>query len=636
MKRARQAKIAAGLVVLAAAVVAVGSQRAGGAAGPTVSLASAQINRAEGNSASTVSLAASLSAASPTTVTVDYTTSNGTAKGSDADFVAKKGTLTFAPGIVSRPITVQINGDTKLEDHEVFRVKLSRPAGATLGNRRRKIQLLNDEIPNAVVGGLTVTPGKVAKFKVRLGKRYYQALTLTARTVNGSASAPGDFTAVDTPITFAADKKGPLKVKVPTVTNLVSEPTEKFTLEVRTSNATLGSGAATITGSSVPPDTSPPTSPPTSATTAPQGGACPAGSDPTTPVPTAPSSPSSPATLLPPAEVIGSAQWDLMFNDEFSDQASFNAKWNTGMRTGDRTLEGNQELQWYMPANSVLATDNDGSGTIGVLRQTLLKQPVAGTNYTVRTLSRVYPPSKCPAYYNANGNNSTSSSNTSATKTPYQFTSGMINNSKSFGFKYGYVETRVKMPKGFALWPALWLRDWGGWGYEIDAFEGFDRSSRTFRTSYWWGNGSNRSTENDGGDIGLSVGGVPCRQHVPIPASSWSASACSLANGVDLSAGYHTIGLNWTATKYELYLDGVKRWTSPAGADVADTYNHLILNLALGNSSFEFDWVDEPVKPFDANLFNSTYFPKRTIEWDYVRVWQPAAAHNICTPPACN
>ena len=250
-----------------------------------------------------------------------------------------------------------------------------------------------------------------------------------------------------------------------------------------------------------------------------------------------------------------------------------------------------------MPANSVLTTDNDGFGTVGVLRQTLLKQAVAGTNYTVRTLSRVYPPSQCPSYYNANGNNSTSPSNTSPTKTPYQFTSGMLNNSKSFGFKYGYIETRVKMPKGFALWPALWLRDWGGWGYEIDVFEGFDRSSRTFRTSYWWGNGSNRSTENDGGDIGLSAGGVPCRQHVPIPATSSSPSDCSLANGVDLSAGYHTIGLNWTATKYELFLDGVKRWTSPAGADVADTYNHLILNLALGNNSYEFDWVDEPVKP---------------------------------------
>lgn len=630
MERARLAKVAAGLVVLAAAVVAVSSQRAGGAAGPTVSLPVAQINRAEGSATANVTLTATLSAASPTAVRVEYTTVAGTAKATDSDYVTKKGTLTFAPGVVSQPITVQVTGDTLLEDHEIFRVKLLRPVGATLGNLKQAVQLQNDEIPNVIVAPLTVIPGKFANFKVKIGKRYYQPLTLTARTVNVTAAAPGDFSYVNTPITFAAGKKGPVKVQVTTVTNLISEPTERFMLEVRSSVGTLGSASATITGSDAPPD------PGSTTTTPPSGGVCPAGSTPTTPLPGAPSSPSSAATLLPPSALTGGAQWDLMFNDEFSDQALFNSKWTTGMRTGDRTLEGNQELQWYMPANSVLTTDNDGSANLGVLRQTLLKQAVAGTNYTVRTLSRIYPPSQCPAYYNANGNNSTSSSNTSPTKTPYQFTSGMINNSKSFGFKYGYIETRVKMPKGFALWPALWLRDWGGWGYEIDVFEGFDRSSRTFRTSYWWGSGSNRSTENDGGDIGLSVGSVPCRQHVPIPATTSSASDCSLANGVDLSAGYHTIGLNWTATKYELYLDGVKRWTSPAGADVADTYNHLILNLALGNSPYEFDWVDEPVKPFNPDLFSSTYFPKRTIEWDYVRVWQPATAHDVCTPPNCD
>jgi beta-glucanase (GH16 family) len=393
----------------------------------------------------------------------------------------------------------------------------------------------------------------------------------------------------------------------------------------------LGQGTATITG-----DTTPPPGSTTSTTRPGSGGECPAGTIPTTPLPGAPASPSSQSTLLPPAALTGGAQWDLMFQDEFSDQAYTSSKWTTGMRTGDRTLEGNTELQWYLPANSALTTDNDGSGSVGVLRQTMQKQSVAGTDYTVRTLSRLYPPSQCPQYYDPNGNNSTSSSNTSPTNTPYQFTSGMLNNSKSFGFKYGYVETRVKMSKGFALWPALWLRDWGGWGYEIDVLEGFDRSSRTFRSGYYWGNGSNRSTENDGGDIGVTSSGVPCKQHVPIPATTQSSSDCSLANAVDLSAGYHTIGLNWTPTKYELYFDGVKRWTSPAGADVAKNYSHLILNLALGNNTYEFDWNGEPVKPFDADLFSSTWFPKRTVEWDYVRVWQPATAHDVCTPPNCD
>ena len=155
----------------------------------------------------------------------------------------------------------------------------------------------------------------------------------------------------------------------------------------------------------------------------------------------------------------------------------------------------------------------------------------------MRTLSRVYPPSQCPQYYDPNGNNSTSSSNTSPTKTPYQFTSGMLNNSKSFGFKYGYIETRVKMPKGFALWPALWLRDWGGWGYEIDVFEGFDRSSRTFRTGLLLGERQQPQHRERRRRHRRHEQRHPCKQHVPIPASTGSQSDCSLANAVDLSAG---------------------------------------------------------------------------------------------------
>ena len=79
----------------------------------------------------------------------------------------------------------------------------------------------------------------------------------------------------------------------------------------------------------------------------------------------------------------------------------------------------------------------------------------------------------------------------------------MLNSAKRFAFKYGYVEARVRMPKGFALWPALWLRDWKPWSYELDALEGFDRDARTFRGTYWWGNGSHVSTASDGGDLGV-------------------------------------------------------------------------------------------------------------------------------------
>ncbi len=468
MRRARLGTLIAGCALAGVAVVAVGSHGAGGATAPTVSLPTAGINVVEGTAGTTpVVLTATLAAPSPTAVQVAYATVDATAKAGDGDYVAATGTLTFPAGVVSQQITVRINGDTKLEDTEMFRVKLSKPVGATLGNAKEKVEIENDELPAVVIKPVTVNPGKNAVFKAKLAQPYYEGLTLSARTVNGTARAPADFTAINTAITFPAGSKGPIKVPVATAPNAAPEPAETFSIEAGTTVATLGTGTATIKAGG----TTAPTPPPNSA-------ACPSGSTVTTPVAAAPSSPSSPATLLPPTGVTAGAQWDLMFDDEFNDAAVTASKWSTGMRTGAQTLESNGELEWYQPANSVVTTDNDGFGQIGVLRQTLQQQTVPSEHYTVRTLSRIYPPSKCASYYDPSVNNSTSASNTNLTEVPYRFTSGMLNNSKSFGFKYGYVEARVKMPKGFGLWPALWLRDWRGWNYEIDAFEGFDRSAR--------------------------------------------------------------------------------------------------------------------------------------------------------------
>jgi len=299
------------------------------------------------------------------------------------------------------------------------------------------------------------------------------------------------------------------------------------------------------------------------------------------------------------------------------------------MRSGALTLEGNHELQWYTPGSSVLATDSDGDQSVSVLRQRLTAQPVTGTYYPVGILSRVYPPARCPQYYDARHLGPDDDS-----LVPYRFRSGMLNSAKSFAFKYGYVEARVRMPKGFALWPALWLRDWKAWSYELDALEGFDRDARTFRGTYWWGNGTNVSTGADG-DIGVNADGSPCRGSTPLPATAPTPAQCSLASSVDLSAGYHTVGLNWTPTRYELYLDGVKRWTSPADTPIASDPNHLILNLAFGNDTDEFDWSRQTVRPLDGGLFGAALFPKPTVEWDYVRVWQPAGKHSVCTTGNC-
>ncbi len=629
--RAQLGKLGVAAVLLAAGAAVVVAMSGAGSAegGASVSHPAGLVSVVEGDAGETaVSTTVMLEPALTTPVQVDYETIDNSAT-AGVDYTATSGTLTFPPGTTTQTITVPIRGDGVLEDHELFRVRLENVVGAELGNHVRKVEIQNDETPVLAFSPTKTREGLVATFKARLRQRFYQPIVVDAVTRDFTARAPADYVPKRTSIAIRAGTRGPVVVRVATKADARVEPTESFVLNagapgmLAAAVATLADGPVVVTPSPTPPPTQIPAD------------TCKNGTVPTAPQPEAPASPSGTNTFLPPADVIGTEPWDLLFHDEFDDPAYTASKWDNGMRTGDKTLESNGELQWYEPGNSVLTTDDDGHSSVGVLRQSLKRQEVPNRHYTVRTLSRLYPPADCPSLYRRGANNSTSANNKAESATPYQFTSGMLNNSKSFGFRYGYVETRVKMPKGLALWPALWLRDWGGWGYEIDVLEGFDRQSRTFRTAYWWGNGSSRSTENDDGDIGLSKDGVPCRQHLPIPATSEKASECSLENGVDLSAGYHTVGLWWTPDRYVLYLDGERRWTSPPGADVADTYNHLILNLAFGNNEYEFDWTKHGVRPLHPNLFNSSLFPKRTVEWDYVRVWQAHDSVDVCTPPDC-
>jgi beta-glucanase (GH16 family) len=602
--------VAVGLGIGVAAVLFIGSSGPSSAAsGPTVGFAAARAAVVEGDSGPVaVRLTISLSATSSSRITVHAATANGTATTADNDYVALSRTIDVAAGTRSSTFDLTVNGDTRLEDFETFRVTLDSPSGAVLGRTSLVVTIRNDEQPQVAVQDLHVSEGVTARFRPRLVQRYYAAISASLRTADGTARAGTDYTATDAPFAFAAGSRSTPAILVPTTPDAPSSNPRTFTATV--SSPTIA-GPATATVTVVEP-----TCAPASGTSA--------------PIAAAPASPSGALQTAPPTAVTGGTTWDVVFRDEFDSAATTAAQWDTGTRSGANTLEGNHELEWYVPENSTIATDVDGGRTISVLRQRVTANPVSGEYYPVGVLSRVYPPAKCPQLYDAARLGSSDPS-----KVPYQFRSGMLNSSKSFGFKYGYVEARVRSSKGFALWPALWLRDWDPWSYEIDVLEGFDRNARVLRSSYWWGNGSNRNTEGTGGDLGVSTNGTTCRSTIPVPATSAAAAECSLADTVDLSAGYHTIGLNWTPTKYEFYLDGVKRWSSLSGANITSAYNHLIINLAFGNDDSEFDWNRESIKPLDPSVLDTGLFPKPTVEWDYVRVWQAPGQHDTCSGNSC-
>ena len=114
----------------------------------TPSLSIADKSVAEGNTGtSTAGFTVTLSSASTTPLTVAYATSNGTAT-AGADYTNTSGTLTFAPGVTSQTVNVNIIGDATSEANETFTVTLSNPTGATISKATATGTITNDDAGN--------------------------------------------------------------------------------------------------------------------------------------------------------------------------------------------------------------------------------------------------------------------------------------------------------------------------------------------------------------------------------------------------------------------------------------------------------------------------------------------------------
>ena len=99
-----------------------------------------------GSSTTTTSatFSVTLSAASSTPVTVNYSTLGNTAT-SGTDFTTTSGTLTFAPGETSKVVTIAVTRDILVESNESFFVDLSNASGATISDARGLGTITNDD-----------------------------------------------------------------------------------------------------------------------------------------------------------------------------------------------------------------------------------------------------------------------------------------------------------------------------------------------------------------------------------------------------------------------------------------------------------------------------------------------------------
>ncbi len=158
------------------------------------------------------------------------------------------------------------------------------------------------------------------------------------------------------------------------------------------------------------------------------------------------------------------------------------------------------------------------------------------------------------------------------------------------GWKYGYIEASIKLPKGKGTWPAFWMmpvnfRSWPADG-EIDIME----------------------------EVGY---------HPDYVSSSLHANAHVHSNGTQVThemyckgaeGEFHTYAIEWTAQNITTYVDGKKQLSYDNRGLGRDDwpYNdpfYVIFNLAWGGDWGGSQGVDETALPV-------------TMEVDYVRVFQ--------------
>ena len=251
----------------------------------------------------------------------------------------------------------------------------------------------------------------------------------------------------------------------------------------------------------------------------------------------------------------------MVWNDEFDTPASLTEKWRPVNWEAQRV---NHELQTYRPADIEI---EDATGrmchtaevTDGMLRINCFKG-ADGKIYSARMDSK-------------NDNS------------PFN---GLA------GWKYGYIEARIRIPSGLGSWPAFWMMpadvDWSKEGWpecgEIDIMEAV------------------------GADPDIAVCSLHASGHYHVNNTQVSAR-----RHIDnMENGWIVYSMLWDEDHIEMYADGkqILNYTNDHKGKVNWPYDrpyHLTLNLAWGGDWGGYKGVDEAALPI-------------AMEVDYVRVYQ--------------
>lgn len=188
-----------------------------------------------------VTFTVSLSEASSQAVSVGYMIRGGTALvGSQSDIRSEISTIRFNPQETSKTVQVYVDQDVFPEPDESFVLELINPDGATFRGDQsvQAIGWIRDDdggtsVPQVFVSSPTVVEatGQEAEFIVSLSRPFGTATTFDVATIDGSALAGPDYTALTDKVTFAAGQTE-ARVRVAVRDDLTAEPAESFGLKV--------------------------------------------------------------------------------------------------------------------------------------------------------------------------------------------------------------------------------------------------------------------------------------------------------------------------------------------------------------------------------------------------------------------
>ena len=200
----------------------------------------------------TATFTVTLSGAADDPVTVNWTTSNGTAD-SGSDYTAVSSTaVTFPAGSTqAQTLSVTTLQDTTAEGDETFTVTLAAPdlpGGVSLGTASATATITDDEelTVSVAADAATVEEGSPAAFTVTVAGGESTADVTVTYEVSGTATSGTDYTAPDGTLTLTAGTSSGT-ITIPTSEDMVLDPGETLVVTLTAATTTLGTVTADTT-----------------------------------------------------------------------------------------------------------------------------------------------------------------------------------------------------------------------------------------------------------------------------------------------------------------------------------------------------------------------------------------------------